>query len=162
MSQYAVKGTAATDAPVADLTDVDVSSLKPVVACCCFISSLFCKFPECLGCKSEAKILCWQQEVVCCKPITVKNADDVSVHERKLLLSEPFLQIIFIRGKLSSPDLYYFSFLIYAHINAINHALTIEIMSTYSDFNCLHQAKWMLYMFWTVLLPRFPWIMPSK
>ena len=56
MSQYAVKGTAAMDAPVAaDLTDVDVSTLKPVVACCCFISSLFCKYPECLGCKSEAK-----------------------------------------------------------------------------------------------------------
>ena len=78
MSQYAVKGSAPTDAPVTDLTDTDVSTLKPIVACCCCIDSLFCEYPECLGCKTEGKCLCSQAEIVCCKPITVKNADDVS------------------------------------------------------------------------------------
>ena len=78
ISQYSVPDSGVgSNAPVRDLTDVDVGELKIVSACCCAISSLFTKFPDCCGCKSEGKFLCLQEEMICCKPISMANADNV-------------------------------------------------------------------------------------
>ena len=79
MSQYSVPGSGdvATPAPQRDLTDVDVGELSVVTACCCAISSLFTKWPDCCGCKSEGKCVCFQQEMICCRPISTANADQV-------------------------------------------------------------------------------------
>ena len=88
MSQYSVPGEGSgSDAPVRDLTDVDVGELKIVTACCCAISSLFTKFPDCCGCKSEGKFLCLQEEMICCKPISAANADNVCCCRCSLSLS---------------------------------------------------------------------------
>eukprot|EP00746_Dinoflagellata_sp_MGD_P068210 gnl/MRDRNA2_/MRDRNA2_28113_c0_seq1.p1 gnl/MRDRNA2_/MRDRNA2_28113_c0~~gnl/MRDRNA2_/MRDRNA2_28113_c0_seq1.p1 ORF type:complete len:164 (-),score=10.32 gnl/MRDRNA2_/MRDRNA2_28113_c0_seq1:296-787(-) len=59
-----------------DMGAVDVGKLIPCNACCCLINSLYCKFPDCCGCKSEGQFLCVSSECVCCKPLTQKNDDD--------------------------------------------------------------------------------------
>lgn len=38
--------------------------------CCCFISGLYCTYPECIGCYVMESCLCCQADMKCCKPYT--------------------------------------------------------------------------------------------
>ena len=40
-----------------DATSVDVGDLVPMNACCCCITSCYCKFPDCIGCKCTGCLL---------------------------------------------------------------------------------------------------------
>mmetsp|Transcript_14428 Transcript_14428/g.23664 ORF Transcript_14428/g.23664 Transcript_14428/m.23664 type:complete len:162 (-) Transcript_14428:276-761(-) len=57
----------------ADCTDVDVKELIPCSAMCCGITSCFCDFPECIGCKGEFVMCCFQSESAWCKKLSTKN-----------------------------------------------------------------------------------------
>mmetsp|Transcript_79584 Transcript_79584/g.184733 ORF Transcript_79584/g.184733 Transcript_79584/m.184733 type:complete len:150 (+) Transcript_79584:86-535(+) len=61
---------------MAEVTDVNVADLIVCGACCCSISSLFCKFPDCLGCKVEGICCCCQVEQGCCKCINPGAANE--------------------------------------------------------------------------------------
>eukprot|EP00420_Gonyaulax_spinifera_P014278 CAMPEP_0197892422 /NCGR_PEP_ID=MMETSP1439-20131203/30284_1 /TAXON_ID=66791 /ORGANISM="Gonyaulax spinifera, Strain CCMP409" /LENGTH=147 /DNA_ID=CAMNT_0043512587 /DNA_START=87 /DNA_END=530 /DNA_ORIENTATION=- len=61
---------------MAELTDVNMADLLACCGCCCFISSLYPKFPECIGCKMEGVMWCCVQvEAACCKCVSGDNTD---------------------------------------------------------------------------------------
>ena len=61
---------------MSDATDVSVGSLVPFSACCCCITSCYCKMPSCIGCKQSGVCFCFQSEVSGCKIVdSSKNKD---------------------------------------------------------------------------------------
>merc|ERR1712008_178134 len=48
---------------MAEATDVKVEDLMVCEACCCSLTSCFCKFPDCIGCKTEGICCCLQVEM---------------------------------------------------------------------------------------------------
>lgn len=47
--------------------EVDVLDLVPCAAGCCWINSLYCEFPSCIGCSFNDTICCVEATGVCCK-----------------------------------------------------------------------------------------------
>jgi len=73
-----VEATAPQDKPKQkDLTDTPIEEILVIDACCCSICGFYCKFPECLGAKTELICTCCQGEQTMCKPITETNADKI-------------------------------------------------------------------------------------
>mmetsp|Transcript_150783 Transcript_150783/g.420301 ORF Transcript_150783/g.420301 Transcript_150783/m.420301 type:complete len:153 (-) Transcript_150783:86-544(-) len=50
-------------------TDVKAQDLLVCGGCCCSFSSLYLKFPDCIGCKTEGICCCFQIEQAACKPL---------------------------------------------------------------------------------------------
>lgn len=53
--------------------DTDVASVQhlvPIIAICCCFASLYCKFPECIGCTVAQTCCCCEQKGISCKPAT--------------------------------------------------------------------------------------------
>merc|ERR1719265_1413162 len=59
-----------------DLTEVGVGDLIPCQACCCAISSCFCVWPDCFGCKGETVCCCCVMEGACCKIVDSSESED--------------------------------------------------------------------------------------
>ncbi|CAD7940459.1 unnamed protein product [Amoebophrya sp. A25] len=56
------------------MTKIPVISLRwPCSACCCTISSLYCTFPQCLGCTCSGTALFLQGRCSACKPLDCKD-----------------------------------------------------------------------------------------
>jgi hypothetical protein len=51
------------------LTD-DISELIPFSACCCSVSSCFCKFPDCIGVETSGTLVCFNVDAVCCRCVS--------------------------------------------------------------------------------------------
>uniref|UniRef100_A0A7S1EYT9 Uncharacterized protein n=1 Tax=Noctiluca scintillans TaxID=2966 RepID=A0A7S1EYT9_NOCSC len=58
-----------------ECTDVRLADLLVCGGCCCVVTSIFCKTPDCFGCKNESLVCCWQCESACCKPAGKDNLD---------------------------------------------------------------------------------------
>jgi len=46
---------------------VDPFGLSPVCATCCVITSLYTDWPECIGCSLSGELLCFRNDIMCCK-----------------------------------------------------------------------------------------------
>ncbi len=51
----------------------DTLALRPISAMCCMITSLFTKWPDCLGIRGKGEFICFQQDFICCKPSEVEK-----------------------------------------------------------------------------------------
>mmetsp|Transcript_10928 Transcript_10928/g.26806 ORF Transcript_10928/g.26806 Transcript_10928/m.26806 type:complete len:177 (+) Transcript_10928:78-608(+) len=52
-----------------------LADLQPCSACCCYIESLFCKFPACIGCQGKSECLFLQGTCACCKILDCSDAE---------------------------------------------------------------------------------------
>jgi hypothetical protein len=46
---------------------IEIMSQATFQACCCTITSLYFKFPDCIGCESKGNCLCIHHDAMCCK-----------------------------------------------------------------------------------------------
>jgi len=72
---HTVNTNAESPAPAHNPFKVDPSDLLVCSACCCAISSLYTKWPNCCGCYVLSDYCCVSQEGVCCKPVAAEPGD---------------------------------------------------------------------------------------
>lgn len=60
-----------------EMTDVPVGEVRVCEACMCSICGFMCKYPECLGVKTEGMCLCFQVEQALCKMISKENDENI-------------------------------------------------------------------------------------
>ena len=72
MSSNTVEMTDVNHVPVKVEEEGNPDEGKSIVwaACCCFITGLYCTYPECIGCYVLNSCLCISADVKCCKPYT--------------------------------------------------------------------------------------------
>ncbi len=66
----------------------DVADLRPCTACCCVISSLYCSFPDCVGCSGEYMCCCLSTTFKICKP-SKSSSDCCIINENNCLCIYP-------------------------------------------------------------------------
>jgi len=47
--------------------------LNVMCGCCCYIESLFCKFPDAFGAEQSTSCLCCADQLLCCKPMVYRG-----------------------------------------------------------------------------------------
>uniref|UniRef100_A0A7S2WRI7 Uncharacterized protein n=1 Tax=Rhizochromulina marina TaxID=1034831 RepID=A0A7S2WRI7_9STRA len=72
-------------------TDINPDDLCPLSAICCYVSSIYTKFPDCIGCQGKNVCLCLDSEFLAFKLLKPDGRDDVFMicQEAKCYIIQP-------------------------------------------------------------------------